>query len=108
MKIAIRTRHLLLTPETHDEIRHRIELSLGRVGPWILAVDVTITDINGPKGGPDKLCRLRVRGRGTPRVVIEHLGTDVLATASFAANRAANVILRKIARGRSFAPLLAS
>jgi hypothetical protein len=107
MKLTIRTRHLILTPETHNEIRHRLYVAFGRISPWIRAVDVTLTDINGPKGGADKQCRLRVRGRGMTGVVIEHLGADALATVSFAAERAVHAILRKASRRRSFAPLVA-
>jgi putative sigma-54 modulation protein len=100
MNIAIRTRHLTLEPETHEKLRDRIQRALGRITQWVLTVDVTLTDINGPKGGADKLCRLRVRGRGAPSVVSEHVGADVLATAAFAAGRAEQMILRKVARRR--------
>jgi ribosome-associated translation inhibitor RaiA len=107
MKLSIRTRHLTLTPETHEEIRSRIYHAFGRISPWVRAVDVTLADTNGPKGGADKQCRLRVRGRGISGVVIEHVGVETVATVSLAAERAEQVILRNVARRRSFAPLLA-
>lgn len=107
MKLTIRTRHLLLTPELHHELDHRIRLAFARIGAWVRSVDVTIADINGPKGGPDKQCRLRVRGRGMTGVVLEHVGADPLATVLAAAERAEQVVLRRAARRRSFAPLLA-
>jgi hypothetical protein len=104
MKLTIRTRHLLLTPETHDEIRQRIYLAFGRISPWIRTVDVTLADINGPRGGADKQCRLRIRGRGMTGIVIEHVGFDALATVSAAAERAEQAVHRKVARRRSFVP----
>jgi hypothetical protein len=66
MKLIVRTRHLELTPETHQAIRQRLYTAFARISPWIRTVDVTIADINGPKGGADKQCRLRVRGRAIP------------------------------------------
>lgn len=107
MKLTIRTRHLLVTPATQDEIRRRIYAAFGRITPWIRTVDLTLTDINGPKGGADKQCRLRIRGRGMSGIVVEHVGIDTLATVSSAAERAEQVVLRKVARRRSFAPVLA-
>lgn len=108
MKLTIRTRHLLLSPETHEDIRRRIDLAFDRIRPWIRDIDIMLADINGPKGGADKQCRLRVRGRGMTSIVVEQLGVDPLATVSSAAERAEQVVLRKLARRRSFAPLLAS
>lgn len=107
MKLTIRTRHLLLTPDTHGEIRRRIYVAFGRISPWIRAVDITLADINGPRGGADKQCRICIRGRGVTGVVVEHVGVDTLATVSAAAERAAQAVLRKLARRRSFAPVLA-
>lgn len=107
MKLTIRTRHLVLTPEVTAEVQRRIEHTFHRIAPCIRTVDVTIADINGPKGGADKQCRLRVRGRSVPNVVVEHVGMDTLATVAFAAERAEQAILRKMARRRGFAPALA-
>lgn len=108
MKLTIRTRHLLLAPETHEDIRRRIDLAFARIRPWIRDIDITLADINGPKGGADKQCRLRIRGRGVTGIVVEQLGVDPLVTVLSAAERAEQVVLRKLARRRSFAPLLAS
>jgi hypothetical protein len=68
---------------------------------------VTVTDINGPKGGADKQCRLRVRGDSIPTLVVEHVGIDTVATVALAAERAEQVVLRTLARRRGFAPMLA-
>lgn len=107
MKLTVRTRHLELSPETSAEIRQRLYTAFARISPWIRAVDVTVADINGPKGGADKQCRLRIRGRSIPTIVVEHLGTDTLATISTTASRAEQAVLRKVARQRVFAPILA-
>jgi putative sigma-54 modulation protein len=107
MKLTIRTRHIVVTPDTIAEIRHRLTQTFRRILPSLQAVAVTITDINGPKGGVDKQCRLRVSGRSLPSIVVEHVGTDTLATVALAAERAERGVLRKMARRRGFAPILA-
>ncbi len=107
MKLNIRTRHLSLSPETYAELRHRVYVAFARITPWVRAVDITVADINGPRGGADKQCRLRVRGRSVPNIVVEHVGVDTLATVALAAERAERTLVRKMARRRGFAPILA-
>lgn len=107
MKLTIRTRHLQLTPEAREQIRRRICLALGRVSHWISAIDLTITDVNGPKGGPDKQCLLRVRGRSIAGIVIDHIGVDTLATIADVTERAERSLLRTVARRRALDPAFA-
>ena len=52
MKLAIRTRHLLLSPEALAELRRRVTVAFARLDPWVRTVDITVEDTNGPKGGP--------------------------------------------------------
>ena len=107
MKLTLRARHVLITPTLRDAILRRIELAFARLSLEIRSVHCTVTDINGPKGGPDKQVRLRVRGRGIGSLVVEHLGSDALVTVALAADRAERALLRTMARKRSFAPAFA-
>lgn len=108
MKITIRTRHLELTSELREQLHRRMLFALGRLAPAIRAVDVTMVDVNGPKGGDDKHCRIRVRGHAMGTIVVEHLGADTLATLAVAADRTEQAVVRALARRRMFAPALAT
>jgi len=108
MKLTIRARHLALSPELRDHLQRRLDFALGRLATAIRAVDVTLVDTNGPKGGADKQCRIHVRGPSLREIVIEHVGTDVLSTVSVAAERAGRAVARSLARRRTFAPVLAT
>lgn len=107
MKLTIRCRQLLLDHQNNAEIRSRVLHVFSRIQQFIRDIDLTIADINGPKGGLDKLCRLRVRGRSLPNIFIEHVGIDAMLTIAVAAERAQQVVLRKIARRRRFVPATA-
>lgn len=107
MELAIRTRRLSLSPDALAELRRRVLLVFARVPLWVRAVDVTLSDINGPRGGADKRCRVRVRGYAVRGVVVEQTGVDALATVVLAAERAEQTLVRKMARQRGFAPVLA-
>lgn len=108
MKLTIRTRHLHLTRETQEQIRQRISFAFDRISRWVRAIDLTITDVNGPKGGPDKQCRLRVRGRSIAGIVVEHVGVDTLASVADIADRAERSLLRTVARRRALDPAFAA
>jgi putative sigma-54 modulation protein len=102
MKLKIRSRQVQLPTATQQEIWRRIYRVFGRVSPWIREVDLTLSDINGPRGGADKRCQLHIRGRGMAEVVVEQVGLDALAAVALAAARAEQVILRRLARRRAF------
>jgi putative sigma-54 modulation protein len=108
MKLTIRTRHLELSQALRDQLHRRIMFALGRLAPAIRTVDVIVVDINGPKGGDDKYCRIRIRGHAIGTIVIEDLGADTIATVSRAAERAEHAVTRSLARRRGFAPALAT
>lgn len=108
MKLTIRARHIDLDPELRDQIRRKLAFALGRVAGAIRQVDVTIADINGPRGGLDKLARIQIRGSGWPPIIIEDLGYEPLSAVSVAVERAARAVVRRIARRRDLgAPLVA-
>lgn len=101
MKIRFRTRHVELSSELQTQIREGIDRALGRVSPWIRDVEVVVSDINGPRGGSDKQCRMVLRGRSIASVVIEELGADVRATVASVALRAERAVLRSVSRSRT-------
>jgi hypothetical protein len=108
MKLDIRTRHLSLSPAVLAELRRRVTVALARISPWVRTLDITVEDINGPKGGADKQVRVRLRGRAIPSIVIEHVGVETLETVAAAVERAEQALVRKMTRRRGLRPVLAS
>lgn len=85
---------LLIHPRTitadDKELRTRVaealETALGRLGQRLRRVDVYLTDVNGPRGGPDKRCRIVARlATGSPVVVSRTARDPVVAAAATAA-----------------------
>ena len=103
MKIVIRARDLELTPDLRDRVRRRTLFALGRLGPAVRTVDVTLADVNGPRGGVDKLCRMRIKGDHLPAVVIEATDVELGAAIDAAAERAGRTVVRARERRRGFA-----
>ncbi|QDU05494.1 hypothetical protein V6x_52310 [Gimesia chilikensis] len=73
-----------------------------RVEDWIKAVSISLTDLNGPRGGLGKRCCIVVHSRtGSPIIVKE---THEKATIAFrnAIKRTAHSLKRKVARKREY------
>jgi hypothetical protein len=58
MRLSIRARDVKWTPELQDSVERRIEFAVDRHKQRVSDVSVYIADLNGPKGGVDKLCQI--------------------------------------------------
>lgn len=85
-----------------DYIERRVRFALGRFAGRIDRVAVRLSDVNGPRGGIDKHCRVTVvlSPRGVVRV--EGSGDDPFALVARVAKRAGQAVRRTFGRlGRS-------
>ncbi len=97
MKIHVRSLEVPLTDELLALVERRVRYGLTRFAASVHDVHVTLDDLNGPRGGVDKVCRLRVRtGRRKP-CVVEQRATSIEAAVSSAAARAARAVARELA-----------
>lgn len=61
-------------------LRRKLGLKLGKYAKFIERVSVRVEDLNGPRGGRDQVCRIKVVLRYLPSIVVEHR-SDVLQSA---------------------------
>jgi hypothetical protein len=61
-----------LDDDDHSYIRRRLGEKLGKYARLIERVTVRMRDINGPRGGVDIQCRIKLVVSGLPSVVMEH------------------------------------
>jgi putative sigma-54 modulation protein len=94
MDVEIRLRHLELRPAQRALATKRVAAALDRFESRLRLVTVTVEDVNGPKGGADKRCRIRALGeRG---FAVQATATDL--TVGAAVDRAADAIGRNVSR----------
>jgi len=67
----IRVSGVTLDDDDRDYIRKKLGTKLGKFAPFIERVTVRVTDVNGPRGGIDQQCRVKVVLSGLPSVVFE-------------------------------------
>ncbi|HXH01950.1 MAG TPA: HPF/RaiA family ribosome-associated protein [Candidatus Competibacteraceae bacterium] len=96
MQLDIQARGFKLTAALREHVARRLGFALGRYGSWVQRVTVCLGDVNGPRGGADKLCRILVRLRCMPAIVIKDLGTDLYTTIDLAAERTVRQVGRQI------------
>ena len=83
--------------------RKRLEFALGRFAGRVRSLTVRLTDVNGPRGGPDKKCLIAVRlTRPRHVIVIEDVDPDCNVVVSRAAERASRAVLRAVQSARTW------
>ena len=68
----VRVTGVSLDEEDRAYIRRRLGEKLGKYADSIERVTVRVRDVNGPRGGVDIVCRIKVVLSGLPSVVVEH------------------------------------
>jgi len=100
MKIHVRSKQLAVDEALRRHIERRLEFSLGRFAHRIMRVTVQLSDVNGPRGGEDKVCRIEVRLRPAGTVYVEDRDADLVVTVDRAADRTGRSVARALQRAR--------
>jgi hypothetical protein len=85
-------------------LRRKLGMRLGKFAPAIERVSVRVADVNGPRGGVDKACRIKVVLTGLPSVIVDERD----AAARVAIDRALSGVgraVRKTLQRRQTKPL---
>jgi len=101
MKIDIQARQLPMTRSLNHYTDRRIRFALTRFEERIQRVSMWLTDVNGPKGGKDKHCRLHVVLAGNANVIIEDIHENLYVAINRAIERAGHSLVRKLDRQQS-------
>jgi len=87
-------------------VRDRLGRKLWRFGGDITQASVRFTDINGPRGGVDTVCRIKLSVAGLAHIVAEARATDAFAALQRASLGAKNAMVRAMERhGRTAKPV---
>jgi ribosomal subunit interface protein len=101
MKHCITAKNVTIDDALHEHIEQRIYFAFSRFSPRISRVSVMVEDVNGPRGGIDKRCRIVVKLKRGGEVAVEATDADMSAAASAAADRAGRAVQRELERRRT-------
>jgi ribosomal subunit interface protein len=102
MQVDIQSRNFPLTNALRSYVERRLCFDLMRYQPAMSRLQVRLSDVNGPRGGPDKRCQVWVRLIAQPDVVVEDTEADLYNAVDRALGRAARAVSRRVSRGRRF------
>lgn len=98
MHIEIRGVDMEPTGAIRDHVSRRLAFALSRYTGRLREVEVRLRDVNGPKGGLDKVCRIKATLTGLPTLVVEAADADLYAAVDLAADRAGRAVGRSLRR----------
>lgn len=100
MKVNISFQNMQGGGDILDYIDHRVSFAFARTRHEIDNTKITITDINGPKGGIDKQCKVIIKPRGMKSIVIAEKRASVRNAIDRCLARASQSVNRKLKRRR--------
>ena len=100
MNIDIQARDFELTEALASHIKRRLDFALSPRYEQIQQIQVRLSDVNGPRGGEDKCCRLHVVLPRMQDVVVEDTELDMYVAINRAIDRAGRSVTRRLSRRR--------
>jgi putative sigma-54 modulation protein len=103
MRMTIQANGFEMTNALRSYTEHRLAIALGWAKQHMRKLAVSLSDINGPRGGVDKRCKIQVQLGGGREVIIDNVEADLYAAIDRAVDRADRAVVRQVARTRQFA-----
>jgi len=100
MDVQILDRNIGITAAQQEHVDRCLQYAFGRFSAQIRSIEVSLTDVNGPKGGDDLQCRMKVVLQGKGDLLVEGKGVSVEVVVSETADRAALAVSRRFDRLR--------
>ena len=98
MKYRVSFDKLKNEPALRDYVEKRLAFAFSRVDHVIERVKVTIADVNGPKGGVDKQCKVYLKPVGMDPIFILERQADSRVAVDRGISRANQSLLRQFKR----------
>jgi ribosomal subunit interface protein len=96
MHISIQSNGFVLTEALRAYTEQRLKAALGWAGTRMRKLHVALSDINGPRGGRDKRCKIQLQLAGGKEVRIEDTEADLYHAIDRASERADRAVGRRV------------
>ncbi len=98
--VSIRVIGADLGERDRAHIRQKLGEKLAKAASSIERVSVRITDANGPRGGVDQVCRIKVVLAGVPSVVVDQRASALRRAIDSGIGRAERAVMSAVRRRR--------
>jgi hypothetical protein len=96
----IRLNGVEMEDHDRDNIARKLGMKLGKFASSIERITVRLSDANGPKGGRDQICQIKVVLSGLPSIVVEERASELNAATERALKATALAVRRSVQRRR--------
>jgi hypothetical protein len=100
MDITIRARGLELDNETREMILRRTGFALDAFGDRVESAAIYLMDLNGPRGGVDKLCQVNIRVAGLSQLAVVEQAPTVAGAVNRSLRTAKHVVAEAVRKMR--------
>ena len=100
MNVNVCCQHVTLPSNAGTRLADRARIVLARFRDDIARLDMTLKDINGPRGGKDKVCVVRAEMIDGRQIIIIDRNTSMRRAIGRALQRAKALITREFSRRR--------
>lgn len=100
MDIHIETQNVEIPPHSSKRLNGLVRQAMEQAGLEISRLHLSLRDVNGPKGGRDKICTVRAKLSVGGEVVVIDRGTKMRESLFRALRRCRSVIRRELVRRR--------
>ena len=101
MNIELKFRGLTPTNELRAHVSRRLDFALDRFSEDLRRVSVLVSDVNGPRGGVDKRCRVELVSSRCGTLVVHRDSGDVVSAIDEACDLARRTLARELAAKKS-------
>ncbi|TDG11829.1 hypothetical protein E2F43_15780 [Seongchinamella unica] len=104
MYTAIQSQGYEVTAAIEARIQQQVTRALNRFGEDVLAVDIFLSDVNGPRGGDDKKVLMRASLRGLPPISVSTAHRDIYVAIGRNAKRMQRAVRRALRKSKRIEP----
>ena len=98
MQLDLQAPGLAIGTGIREHVARRLNSALSRCSNRIRRVSVRLRDINGPRGGIDKRCSIKVEMENAGAITIEENGSELRSLINRAMERTASNVFKRLDR----------
>ena len=106
MDVQMVAKEFSVSPSLREHIVRRLHFAFARTHHKVGRIIIRLRDLNGPRGGRDKVCQVNVELAGKPGVVICEVQENMYNAIDNAVKRAAYRAMRRVSRQTRLIPLM--
>tara|TARA_R110002110_G_scaffold355224_2_gene564891 strand:- start:66 stop:410 length:345 start_codon:yes stop_codon:yes gene_type:complete len=100
MDVTLDTRNVAVPPTYKSRLARRVSSFFIRFDHSVRRLHVTLKDVNGPRGGKDKVCQMNIELTDGNQIIVQERSNRFVRAMGLCTKRARNLVARQIKKKR--------